>query len=274
MKVVACYHIKGGVGKTSVAVNVAAIAAQEGLRTLLWDLDPQGSATFMFRIKPKVKGGGDKLVHGKSDVRALLRGTDIEGLDMLPADFSYRRMDLALDEAKQPRLLAKVLAPLRGDYDLVVVDCPPSISLVSENVFYAADALLVPVIPTTLSLRSFDQLLKFLADMDRPPDVIAFFSMVDRRKRLHLDILESAPGMYPSIVPTAVPSASDIERMGLHRSPVAVFAPRSAAARAYTLLWADTRARLSFASAGATDANVPTNAAGAKPRAGQSRTRG
>ena len=65
MKVVATYSIKGGVGKTSAAVNVAALAAREGLRTVLWDLDPQGAATFLFRVEPKVKGGGSKLIRGK-----------------------------------------------------------------------------------------------------------------------------------------------------------------------------------------------------------------
>lgn len=251
MKVLASYHIKGGVGKTSAAVNIAALAARDGLRTLLWDLDPQGSATFLFRIKAKVKGGADRLVRGKSDVRSLLRGTDVEGLDLLPADFSYRHMDLALDDAKRPRVLADVLKPLRSDYDLVVVDCPPSISLVSENVFHAADALLVPIIPTTLSLRTFAQLMDFVNDLDRSPDVVAFFSMVDRRKRLHLEIIDEAPRRHESIVSTLVPSASDVERMGVRRAPVVVSAPRGSSARAYEALWTEICARLGLAPAGA-----------------------
>ena len=102
MKVLATYNIKGGVGKTSAAVNVAALAAADGLRTLLWDLDPQGAASFLFRVRPKVRGGGRKLVRGRSDVTDVLRGTDVEGLDLLPADFSYRHMDLALDEPASP----------------------------------------------------------------------------------------------------------------------------------------------------------------------------
>ena len=102
MKVLATYNIKGGVGKTSAAVNLAAMGARDGLRTLLWDLDPQGAASYLFRVRPKVKGGGRKLVRGRSDVADLLRGTDVEGLDLLPADFSYRHMDLALDSRKRP----------------------------------------------------------------------------------------------------------------------------------------------------------------------------
>ena len=102
VKVLATYNIKGGVGKTSAAVNVAALAAADGLRTLLWDLDPQGAASFLFRVRPKVRGGGRKLVRGRSDVTDVLRGTDVEGLDLLPADFSYRHMDLALDATGKP----------------------------------------------------------------------------------------------------------------------------------------------------------------------------
>ena len=158
--VLATYNIKGGVGKTSAAVNLAYLAAREDApRMLLWDLDPQGASTYLFRIKPKVKGGGRKLVRGKSEVESLIKGTDHDRLDLLPADFSYRHMDLALDDTKKPtRRLSKVLAPLAGDYDYVFLDCPPSISLVSESVFEAADALLVPLIPATLSSRTFAQL--------------------------------------------------------------------------------------------------------------------
>ena len=91
-------------GKTSAAVNLAYLAAREdGARALLWDLDPQGASTYLFRVKPKVKGGGRRLVRGKSDVERLIKGTDHERLDLLPADFSYRHMDLALDAHEEAR---------------------------------------------------------------------------------------------------------------------------------------------------------------------------
>lgn len=246
MKVVATYNIKGGVGKTSAAVNLAALAAAGGQRTLLWDLDPQGAASFLFRVRPKVRGGGRKLVRGKSDVADTLRGTDVEGLDLLPADFSYRYMDLVLDQAGKPtRRLRKVLAPLSEHYDLAVLDCPPSISLVSENVFEAADALLVPLIPSTLTLRTFEQLGEFVdTEVERPPQVIAFFSMVDRRKRLHREMVESLPQGRTDIARTAVPAATEVELMGVERSPVVVTAPRSRAAVAYRELWAEVSDRL------------------------------
>ncbi|MGH3230199.1 MAG: ParA family protein, partial [Streptosporangiaceae bacterium] len=152
MKIYATYNIKGGVGKTTAAVNLAWLSAADGYRTLLWDLDPQGAASFLFRIKPRVKGGGKALIRGTKALDDAIKGTDFDHLDLLPADFTYRNMDLLLgdkDNKKPTRQIAQLLRPLAGEYDHVFLDCPPSISLVSENVMHAADVLLVPLIPTT-----------------------------------------------------------------------------------------------------------------------------
>ncbi|WP_028062281.1 ParA family protein [Solirubrobacter soli] len=241
-RVLATYNIKGGVGKTSAAVNLATLAAHGGATTLLWDLDPQGASTFLFRVRPKIKGGGDKLVSGKSDVDALIKGTDTEGLDLLPADFSYRHMDLALGDAKRPeRRLARVLEPLADEYEYTFLDCPPSISLVSESVFDAADALLVPIIPATLSSRTLEQLQSIL---DRKgPQVLGFFSMADRRKKLHRELMDELSTQH-DVLDTIIPTSAEVERMGSHRAAIVDFAPKSRAARAYADLWEEVRARI------------------------------
>ena len=246
--VLATYNVKGGVGKTSAAVNLARLAAEDGARTLIWDLDPQGASTYLFRVKPKVKGGGKALVKGKSDVEALLKGTDHEGLDLLPADFSYRHMDLALDGTKKPTTrLRAVISPLEDSYDYTFLDCPPSVSLVSESVFEAADVLLVPIIPATLSSRTFEQIeeLLFAGVGAGGAQVMAFFSMVDPRKRLHRDVMAQLRDEQPgAVLDTAIPMAADVERMGSRRRPLADFAPRSPAAKAYAALWEEIQARL------------------------------
>lgn len=243
MKTLASYNIKGGVGKTSTAVNLAALAAAEGRRTLLWDLDPQGAATYLFRIRPRVKGGARSLITGRRDVEDAIKSTDLDGLDLLPADFSYRNMDLELDDAKRPdRRLRRILQPLAGDYDLVVLDCPPSISLVSESIFGAAELLLVPLIPAPLSARTYDQLIDFVAHSDaRRPQIRAFFSMVDGRKRLHAEIVAQVRRSRDTVLSAAVPASAEIERMGLHREPVVVSAPHGRAAAAYVQLWQECR---------------------------------
>ena len=247
MKVIATYNIKGGVGKTATAVNLAWLAAREGAPTLVWDLDPQGAASYYFRIKPKIKGGGKRLVQGKRDLDDFIRGTDYELLDLLPADFSYRNMDLFLEQAKNPvRQLHKLLKPFRNEYYYVFLDCPPSISLVSENIFEAADAVLVPTIPTTLSLRTYLQIRKFFKQQALDSvKVLPFFSMADRRKQLHRSIVDAPPDYMENLLPTAIPYDSNIERMGTHRTPLAEYAPNSRSAHCYEELWEDIKRQLS-----------------------------
>jgi chromosome partitioning protein len=240
--VLASYNIKGGVGKTSAVVNLAYLAAREGANTLLWDLDPQGASTYLLRVKPKVKGGGRRLVHGKTDAEARIKGTDYDRLDLLPADFSYRHMDLHLDDTKHPtRRLARVLEPLKPEYDYIFLDCPPSISLVSESVFEAADALLIPLLPATLSARPLDFIEEVAGKAARP---LPFFSMVDSRKRMHRDVMERFTAERPEMLHTVVPLAADVERMGQARAPLEEFAPRGGAAVAFRELWNEIRERL------------------------------
>lgn len=239
MKVLAVYNLKGGVGKTATAVHLAHVAAQQGARTLIWDLDPQGAASFCFRVKARVKGGSERLVQAKKDVDPLIRATDYERLDILPADFSYRHFDVMLSEQKKPLArFGKVLKPLRGEYDYVVLDCPPGLTLSSEAVFAVSDALVIPTIPTTLSLRTLEQLIRFKKKhgLDHLR-LLAFFSMVDRRKKLHNQILAAQPKMRPWVMAAHIPYASAIEQISAQRQPVTASHPGSPFAGHYQALW-------------------------------------
>ena len=242
MKIVASYNLKGGVGKTTAAVNLAYLSAVEGRRTLLWDLDPQGAATYLFRIRPRVRGGSPKLVRGSRPIVDAIKATDFDRLDVLPADFTYRHMDIDLDGRPKPqRTLRRLLTSLDQEYDLIVLDTPPSLSLVSENVLSASDLVLVPLIPTTLSVRTFDQLAEFVAELKgRRPILRGYFSMLDRRRKLHREILATLPAERPQMSTIAIPSASAVEQMAVRREPLLAFAPRSAAADAFKELWVET----------------------------------
>lgn len=246
MKIVALYSIKGGVGKTSSAVNLAFVAARAGYRTLVWDLDPQGASSYYFRIQPKIKGGSKELIAGKRPLDGLIKGTDFDNLDLLPADFSFRNLDLVLDVKKKPtRQLKKLLEPLAADYDFIFLDCPPNISLLSEAIFEAADVLLSPIIPTTLSIRTLDQLQKFIIDNQlKNLLLLPFFSMVDRRKKMHLDIMTHLNETYQDTLNTAIPYASDIERMGLEQCPLGAYSHKGRSITAYDRLWQEILTRI------------------------------
>jgi cellulose biosynthesis protein BcsQ len=245
VKVLATYSIKGGVGKTTSAVNLASEAGRSGSRVLVWDLDPQGAATYLFRVQPKVKGGTRRLVGAKGDLVEHIRACDLPSVHLVPADFSLRHLDLHLDGSRRPvERLASLLAGVADRYDVALLDCPPSISLASESVFGAADALLVPVVPSTLSMRTLAQLSAFLEVQPSAPLVLPFFSMVDGRKRLHREVMTEVRTGWPGVLQTAVPNASAVERMGVGRAPVRSLSPSSPAARSFATLWSEVSARL------------------------------
>jgi len=245
MNILATYNLKGGVGKTAAAVNLAYCAICAGRRVLLWDLDPQGAATFYYRIEPSLKGGSKKLLNKKHDLERFIKASNYPGLDVIPADFSNRDMDRLLSEVKKPgKRLAKIIRPIADDYDVVLLDCAPSISQVSESVFRAVDALLIPVIPTPLSLRAYEQVKAFCTSDYGGLNLLPFFSMVDRRRQLHQRTLEEFPVAHPEALGTAIPYASIVEQMGLRRAPLGAFAAGSEAARAYVSLWIEIERRL------------------------------
>jgi chromosome partitioning protein len=246
VKTIAIYNIKGGVGKTATAVNLSFLASLDGANTLLWDLDPQGAASYYCKIKAEVKGGGQQLIDGKIDMEEAVVGTDYENLDLIPADFTYRNMDTFLGQTKDPvNRFNTLLQPFSEEYDYIFLDCPPSFSTVSESVFSAADILLVPTIPTTLSLRTYQQIIEFFDQqgLDKSK-VLPFFVMVDSRKKMHRLIVRHPPSFMPSLLKSYIPYASEVERMGIHRAPLSVFAGRSRAAQSYTSMWEQLRAKI------------------------------
>uniref|UniRef100_Q3ARY4 ATPase, ParA family n=1 Tax=Chlorobium chlorochromatii (strain CaD3) TaxID=340177 RepID=Q3ARY4_CHLCH len=245
MKTIALYSIKGGVGKTAAAVNLAWLAAQHNSPTLLCDLDPQGASSYYFRISASKKFSSSKFLKGNKKIYDNIKATDFEQLDLLPSDFSYRNLDIELAEEKKPqKRLKKNIEELSNDYSLLFFDCPPNLTLLSETVFTASNIIVVPIIPTTLSVRTFIQLKEFFVknNLDETK-IIAFFSMVEKQKKLHRDTMQELQ-QFPELLKSTIPYNADVEKMGIYRVPLNAMQPNSAAAKAYIKLWNEINDRL------------------------------
>ena len=242
MVTLAIYNLKGGVGKTVASINLAYASAKEGFKTLVWDLDPQGSSSFYLGAKSTVKNESRKILNSEMDLHSAIQTTAYENLDIIPADISARHADILLNEMKQSkRKLLSLLSALKNEYDIVILDSPPGISVLHDAVFVAADWVLMPNIPTTLSIRSFETVNDYFKenDLDRSK-IKCFFSMVDHRKNLHHEVMsEFYKDKY--FLKSYIPYLSDVEKMGVHEAPIETFAASSYAAQCYRDLWKEIR---------------------------------
>lgn len=245
MKTIALYSIKGGVGKTAAAVNLSFLAASPTSSTLICDLDPQGASSFYFRITPSRKYNSEQFLKGSDKMLRNIKATDYEHLDLLPSDLSYRNLDLELSEGKSPKKrLSKILEGVEKEYRYLFLDCPPNLTLLSESVFRASDLILVPVIPTPLSIRTFTQLLDFFSDNGlETAKITGFFSMEEKRKSVHREIVREYR-THPAMLQESIPYSSDVEKMGLTRAPLNATTPNSPAAQAYKKLWEEVASNL------------------------------
>lgn len=240
MITIALYNLKGGVGKTASCVNLAYLAAADGYKTLLWDIDPQGSSSFYYKAKTKVHPGIKKLITKDAVLETAILSTDFEMLDVIPADSNAKSSDIMLEEMKGNKgRLKSVLRQLDKEYDFVFIDCPPGFSALSENIFTASDIVLMPVIPTTLSIRTYHMVKDYFKEKEIDiKKMMCFFTMADLRKNLHNDIMEE---LYKDkrFFSNYIPYLSDVEKMGIHKAPIMEFANYSYAAQCYRELWTE-----------------------------------
>lgn len=246
MKVIGVYNSKGGVGKTTSCVNLSYLASVGGKKVLVWDIDPQGAATYYLNVRAGFKGGAKKMINRKGNIADYVKPTEYDFIDILPADISERHIDIILYGMKHSKKKVRsFLKEFEEYYDYVFIDSPPGFSLLSENLFIAADFLLIPLIPTPLSIRAYEQITQYFDDnsLDRT-HILPFFSMADARKKIHRDFIKQYVSKNPVFLKSVIPYSSEVEQMGIRRAPLPVFSHKSKPAQSTVKLWGEILSRI------------------------------
>ncbi|WP_226017600.1 ParA family protein [Novosphingobium sp. FKTRR1] len=241
MAVIGIYSVKGGVGKTTLSVDLAwRSAVRSGHRTLLWDLDPQGGCAFLLGMEPRPGRRAASIFQRDGRPRDFIEPTPYPNLSILQADDSLRALGLALARLGQRRRMATLSGFLAGEYDRIIVDCPPVLNDISDQVISAADLLIVPLPPSPLAARALAMIrAEILANHDRHPPILPVLSMFDTRRKLHREVHNGFAAGWPFI-----PMASAVEQMAVQRKPIGVFAGWTDASQRMQRVWDAIEAKL------------------------------
>jgi cellulose biosynthesis protein BcsQ len=232
---IALMSVKGGVGKTTTAVNLAYLAAESGARVLLWDLDPQGATSHVLRVAAWNTGSATR------PAAADVWTTDYERLDVV------RNTVRPGDDARvTDTVFAHAYAALAPWYDVVFIDCAAGIDDAGKQAVTTADVVLVPLLPSPLGVRTLEPLEQFVARQADAPLVLPFFSMVDRRRAVHRATVEAVQLERPNTLSAQIVNAAIVERMGTRLEPVVCSAPDSGVATGYRALWDELLDRAGF----------------------------
>jgi cellulose biosynthesis protein BcsQ len=244
MRAVAVFQLKGGVGKTTSAVNLAALAAADGIPTLLWDLDPQGGATWVLGEQSQSKQ--NKFWVGEQPLGPLIQETRWPHLHLIAADLSLRKFQQSLaGKAAARAAMSDALSLLSEQFGLVLIDCPPALTPQMEGVLRAVDRLLVPVQPSGLSLHAYQQLRQQL-DWVKNKQWLPFVTMLDKRKQAQVRwAREQAPDCR-ELLPTFITYSASAEKMLELRQPIVTALPQVPLSRSYRALWQQVKPRLNL----------------------------
>jgi len=248
---IACANQKGGVGKTTTVVNLASYLALHGDRVLVIDLDPQGNGTSGFGVDRSTveRSIYDAIVDDIPLDQLVVRGT-AEGVDLVPSAIALAGADLELASVTaRERRLRRLVEPISNEYDVIFIDCPPSLGLLTVNALTAADAVLIPLQCEYYALEGLTQLL---ATIDLVRDHLnphleldgVVLTMYDARTNLSADVAtEARRHLGASVYEAIIPRSVRLSEAPSHGLPISRYAPESRGAAAYAQLALEFRAR-------------------------------
>ncbi len=250
--IIAMCNQKGGVGKTTTAINLGAALAETGRRVLLVDFDPQGSLSVGLGINPHTLDLSvyDLLVRKGVDIDDVIQPTGSDGLDLLPSniDLSAAEMQLVSEVARE-QSLARVLAPVRDRYDVILIDCAPSLGLLTINALTTADRVLVPLELEFFALRGValltDTIEKVQERLNPDLTIVGIVgTMYDSRTLHSREVLERVVEAFGDLVfYTVIRRTIKFPETTVAGEPITSYAPSSAGAAAYRLLAKEVLAR-------------------------------